>query len=210
GADACRHRPVWRGCLWRRPARRRDRDPHGPRRVSRPGVVDGAASCAGAGGARSGRGPAVCTGRRARGEFAAVRHPPCRPRDVRRHSRRFGRRWFRRRASARAPRRHPGPDQSSPPRVNCRARPRLTVSTLELSYTLSCPALANRLATFFSLTARVGPSGRVLKGRTKMTIQRKAKTLPAILLTLTGVAMAADPEILKSNGSLERLFKKSG
>jgi DNA-binding beta-propeller fold protein YncE len=36
--------------------------------------------------------------------------------------------------------------------------------------------------------------------------------LPAIGLTLTGLAMAADPDIniLKNSGSLERLFKKSG
>jgi DNA-binding beta-propeller fold protein YncE len=37
-------------------------------------------------------------------------------------------------------------------------------------------------------------------------------TLPAIVLTLTGLVMAADPDIniLKNSGSLERLFKKSG
>jgi DNA-binding beta-propeller fold protein YncE len=37
-------------------------------------------------------------------------------------------------------------------------------------------------------------------------------TLPVMVLTLTGLAMAADPDIkvLTSSGSLERLFKKSG
>ena len=38
-------------------------------------------------------------------------------------------------------------------------------------------------------------------------------TLPAIVLTLTGLVMAADPDInvlMRNSGSLERLFKKSG
>ena len=35
-------------------------------------------------------------------------------------------------------------------------------------------------------------------------------TLPAILLALSGAVMAADPDILKNSGALERLLKKSG
>jgi DNA-binding beta-propeller fold protein YncE len=53
----------------------------------------------------------------------------------------------------------------------------------------------------------------MLKGTTKIMIHRKVTaTLPAIVLTLTGLAMAAEPDIniLKNSGSLERLLKKSG
>jgi DNA-binding beta-propeller fold protein YncE len=51
------------------------------------------------------------------------------------------------------------------------------------------------------------------KGKTEIMIYRKMwATLPAMLLTLTALAMAADPDInvLRNNGSLERLFKKTG
>jgi DNA-binding beta-propeller fold protein YncE len=45
-----------------------------------------------------------------------------------------------------------------------------------------------------------------------MTHGKLTTTLPAMVLTLTGLLMAADPEIgvLKNSGSLERLSKKSG
>src|SRR3984885_7123238 len=51
------------------------------------------------------------------------------------------------------------------------------------------------------------------KGKTEIMIYRKMwATLPAMLVTLTAPAMAADPDInvLTNNGSLERLFKKTG
>ena len=44
-------------------------------------------------------------------------------------------------------------------------------------------------------------------------ISRKVPALlPAMLLAMTSLAIAADPDInvLKNNGSLDRLFKKSG
>ena len=44
-------------------------------------------------------------------------------------------------------------------------------------------------------------------------IQRKVKAaLPAMVLTLTSLVMAADPDIniLKNSGSLDRLFKQTG
>jgi hypothetical protein len=45
-----------------------------------------------------------------------------------------------------------------------------------------------------------------------MTYRKTIAALPAILLPMTALAVAADPEIniLKSSGSLERLLKKSG
>src|SRR5258707_886130 len=53
----------------------------------------------------------------------------------------------------------------------------------------------------------------VLKGKTRIMIYRKVPALlPAMILTVTSLAIAADPDInvLKNNGSLDRLFKKSG
>ena len=43
-------------------------------------------------------------------------------------------------------------------------------------------------------------------------LHRSMTILPAMVLTLTSLVMAADPDIniLKNSGSLDRLFKKSG
>src|SRR6266446_7248637 len=55
--------------------------------------------------------------------------------------------------------------------------------------------------------------GSVLKGKTRIMIHCKVTaTLPAMVLTLTTLVIAADPDIniLKNSGSLDRLFKKTG
>jgi hypothetical protein len=45
-----------------------------------------------------------------------------------------------------------------------------------------------------------------------MIHRRVSATLPALVLTLSSLVIAADPDInvLKNNGSLDRLFKKTG
>src|SRR6202049_3936183 len=53
----------------------------------------------------------------------------------------------------------------------------------------------------------------LLKGKMRIMIHRKlSATLPAMVLTLTSLVIAADPDIntLKNSGSLDRLFKKTG
>ncbi len=55
--------------------------------------------------------------------------------------------------------------------------------------------------------------GSVLKGMMRIMIHPKVPaTLPAMVLTLTSLVMAADSDIniLKNSGSLDRLFKKTG
>src|ERR1700689_1907671 len=63
-----------------------------------------------------------------------------------------------------------------------------------------------------ALRSQTPPFGAALwKGSTRMTIYRKAlATLPVMVLVLTGLALAADPDVLKSSSSLDRLFKKTG
>src|SRR5260370_27126411 len=64
-----------------------------------------------------------------------------------------------------------------------------------------------------SQTRYATPWSSVLKGQMRIMIHRKVSaTLPAMVLTLTGLVIAADPDIsiLKNNGSLDRLFKKTG
>lgn len=56
-------------------------------------------------------------------------------------------------------------------------------------------------------------SGNVLKGKMRHMIHRKMTALlPAMVLTLAGLAMATDPDIniLKNSGSIDRLFKQTG
>src|ERR1700681_3308649 len=56
-------------------------------------------------------------------------------------------------------------------------------------------------------------SDSVVKGKTGIMIHRKLTAiLPAMVLTLTSLVIAADPDInvLKTNGSLDRLLKKTG
>ena len=51
-----------------------------------------------------------------------------------------------------------------------------------------------------------------LKGKLRMMIRRKVTTLSMTVLTLTSLVMAADTDsnLLKNDGSLDRLFKQSG
>src|SRR3984957_2463367 len=65
----------------------------------------------------------------------------------------------------------------------------------------------------FRRPAHTPSYGQLVERKTKIMIYRKVSAiLPAIILTLASVAIAADKDInaLKNSGSLDRLFKKTG
>jgi DNA-binding beta-propeller fold protein YncE len=80
-----------------------------------------------------------------------------------------------------------------------------SIGAIKLSYTLSGSAVADQPLHC--------PLCSIWKGKTTIMLHRKVTAkLPAILLTLTGLVMAADPDttVLKNSGSLDRLFKQTG